>query len=439
MDAAANQVNLSLKRKLNENHDHVQRMKRSDDGCNPCDIGEQLIVSEILSRLRVKPLMRLKCVCKRWQFLIEQDEYLIHQHLARSKTRPCLLITGHDRVGPEGITKQIFLTADLLVQGRDRAISAVSVDAIVMEEDWSNKLILGPVNGVIGLLDDIDDELRIWNVSTQEITHSIQSTPLSKLNARNSGIVWSNRFPVNYALGFCPATKVHKAICIWSVSSTDNIPVSNVFWEVLTVGDNKWRKIDEGPQYDVGIRGASVYVNGVIYFRTEMFMKKPHETDIDGPKFIVAFDVDTEKFRSVIIPSYILNQRQNSTGNIGLTELDGRLALLFSMSSNSVKLALLDDYHNWTEVNVELPSYLSGGEWHLQFVPVLGTEEIIVCKTLWSGVLDDDSLHCFNWKNKSFRKIEISGGGFVSNFLKNSMVKLYVESLFPVKRQSINS
>ncbi|XP_026432364.1 putative F-box protein At4g38870 [Papaver somniferum] len=435
MDAAANQVNHSLKRKLNEDHVHTnQRMKRSDDGCNPCDVGEQLIVSEILSRLRVKPLMRLKCVCKRWQFLIEQDEYLIHQHLARSKTRPCLLISGHDRVGLEGITNQIFLTADLLVEGRDRAISAVSVDAIVMEEDWSNKLILGLVNGMIGLLDDIDADLRILNVSTQEITHSIQSTPSRKLNAENSGIVWSKRWPVNYELGFCPATKVHKAICIWSISATDNIPVSNVFCEVLTVGDNKWRKIDEVPQYDVGIRGASVYVNGVIYFRTEMLMKEDHETDIDGPKFIVAFDVDTEKFRSVIIPSSILNQRQRCTDDIGLTELDGHLALLFNMRSNSVKLALLN-YHNWTEVHVELPSYLSDSKWLLQFIPVLGTEEIIIYKTLWHVVHDDDSLHCFNWKNKSFRKIGVSGG-ILSYFLKLSKVKLYVESLFPVQQQS---
>ncbi|KAI3888948.1 hypothetical protein MKW92_038659, partial [Papaver armeniacum] len=37
--------------------------------------------------------MRLKCICKRWRSLIEEDAYFIKLHLNRSRARPGLFIT----------------------------------------------------------------------------------------------------------------------------------------------------------------------------------------------------------------------------------------------------------------------------------------------------------------------------------------------------------
>ncbi|KAI3928476.1 hypothetical protein MKW98_024077, partial [Papaver atlanticum] len=58
-----------------------------------CGDGIQVeIVCEILSRLPVKSLMRFKCVCKKWQFIIKDDKYFIDLYNTRSKLRPCLVL-----------------------------------------------------------------------------------------------------------------------------------------------------------------------------------------------------------------------------------------------------------------------------------------------------------------------------------------------------------
>ncbi|XP_026419550.1 F-box protein At1g52495-like isoform X1 [Papaver somniferum] len=421
------------RRKKEEEDTRKKKMKRgsSDSGCNHDDVeklnvisdiynaninpdfgGEGILVCEILSRLPVKSLMQCKCVCKRWRFLIEKDANFIDLHLARSTTRPCLLITVQKPFEyPAGCLPGVsyvwteygrfLLTADLSVEDKGGAVSAASVHTIrEMDSPIGDSRIMGPMNGLMGFHDpEFNCGVRIFNVSTREVTPWIESTVLRKLKEEEEE---GNKFRYyrKYAqckLGFNPSTKEHKMICIWSLQHANPYHPMDVVCEVLTVGDNKWRRIDEFPTRKLrSTWGNSVSVNGSIYYTT---FKRTEGTDAnDIPDFIVAFDLGSEKFREIRVPDFILDQPQDNDEYAGrcvdILELSGHVALLGRVNGYTVKLWLFDDAYvqkennasatstttdnqNWKEITIQLP-YFWGGDRSLDFVSVVGTDLICV-------------------------------------------------------------
>ncbi|KAI3940768.1 hypothetical protein MKW98_030087 [Papaver atlanticum] len=89
-------------------------------------LNNDIIVSEIISRLPVKSLMRFKCVSKHWLYMIEEDSYFIDLHLTRSKARPSLVYLiplkdqQHSEIRCMG-HDDVVLTADLYLEGIGRA------------------------------------------------------------------------------------------------------------------------------------------------------------------------------------------------------------------------------------------------------------------------------------------------------------------------------
>ncbi|XP_026385088.1 putative F-box protein At1g46984 [Papaver somniferum] len=153
-----------------------------------------------------------------------------------------------------------------------------------------------------------------------------------------------------YNFGFDPVTKEHKVICLWTQHDDD----SNVFCEVLTVGQTIWRRIHEQVPYYDFMDSQSVYSSGCIYWSNVYLEEKEEILDVD--EVLVVFDVGREKFSGFVLD---------------LLEVDGRVAILRVMSSYIVKLCIFDDDHgysnknstntttssnkNWTEVTITLP------------------------------------------------------------------------------------
>ncbi|KAI3923266.1 hypothetical protein MKW92_002519 [Papaver armeniacum] len=403
-----------------------------------------MIASEILSRLRVKSLMRFKCVCKHWKFLIEQDKHFIDLHLTRSKTKPCLLIHV-----PHNVDPNYFLAADLLRQ--EKTISAAVHTVVPGAEKFANWFpVSGIVNGLICLLSKRTNNsnyskgnMRIWNVSTQEVTPPIESTLHSRLLKEVNGAYRPACTLVNYAMGFSPATKEHKVIFMWQQVDYSPQYRFHYVYEVLTVGDNKWRRIQEVPQHNIVeyiFSGAAVYVNGVLYFKTKMLREKPHNND----KFIVAFDVDTEKFRSIRIPLFILNSGHKDY-LIELLEVNCCIALVTRNSGRTFKLWLYDKENrgasylqNWSEaISIMLPDYWGRAHYHKFYSA--GTDRIIshYCPGSYNNKVKNGSLYCFNLKNKARANIQVSGiPKSVANFSSAIGVTTYVESLLRVNWQN---
>ncbi|KAI3959986.1 hypothetical protein MKW92_001149, partial [Papaver armeniacum] len=239
------------------------------------------------------------------------------------------------------------MTADLLLQRKSGAISAAAIHTTreIVTPLYRDR-VLGPVNGLMCFHDpEFNCGVRIFNVSTREVTPWIQHSVLGELREVEELTFGRSRIKSRCALGFNPATKEHKVICIWTYF--DVYRVHNIIGEVLTVGDNKWRRIDEVPAYMLNRCQDSVYINGSIYYSYKNLVRARGTYINDMPDFIVAFDLGTEKFREIKVPDFILNQPQENykfrNSCIGLLEVGGRLALLGKMNHYTVKLWFYDD------------------------------------------------------------------------------------------------
>ncbi|KAI3908794.1 hypothetical protein MKW98_029344 [Papaver atlanticum] len=407
-----------------------------------------ILTCEILSRLPVKSLMRFKCVCKNWQFLIANDMYFINLHLTRSKTRPILfmsfptslenpteIIDGviYDRVLER--KTEILLTADLLSQGRGNAVSAAKFHTVREIDASFFDTMLGPVNGLIGFYDSHTTcGVSVCDVSTREVTPWIKSTLLEDFEEEEGDKFNRYMQSVDSMLGFDPATKVHKVVSIWSITHADYNRDRDVVCEVLTIGDDKWTRTDEIPPYNtISFRRALVYVNGFVYYASRDFMTSEPDNDK-----IVAFDVGSEKFTVIRVPKFIIDQPRETKrffgSSITLLEVDCRLALLCKMSGYVVKLWLFDHNHNdWSEVaTIELPYLWDEGR-KVHFLSVPGMDQIILKSYLWTNnLIHGLSFHSYNWRNKTFMEVQINGMSIRdAYFLSSNRVTTMVESLWP--------
>ncbi|KAI3989261.1 hypothetical protein MKX01_003964 [Papaver californicum] len=384
------------------------------------------IVYEILSRLPVKSLMRFKCVSKHWHSIIHKDPYFIDLHLNQSKARTRLLVTvprernGFTRPRDENLYPLLFFlaTADLLWEGGEMPTVVNTTTTRELDVGWYR--ITKPLNGLICLFDfENNHGVRVCNLSTREVTAWIKSTFISNLDVEDK-----DEFPLSTSrcnLGFDPATKEHKVICIWNIGHLQ-------VCEVLTLrgGDRTWRMIDDVvPAYNFKVSssyGDSVYVNGSVYYNPNLVgygVKKD-----DGPKFIVAFDVGKEKFRAIEIPDFILDQipLTSRLSSVQLLEIDGHPALSSGISRDIFKLWLFDNEYNngyrtntWTAFTIELPIYLGYGVGRLRFHSVTGTDFIILYFYRWNEIWRDHdfapevSYYSYNWSKKIFAEIKING------------------------------
>ncbi|XP_026378639.1 F-box protein At1g30790-like [Papaver somniferum] len=308
------------------------------------------ILCEILSRLPVKSLVRFKCVCKDWQFLIQEDSYFINLHFNQSQKHPILLFIPDTDEHPHGFLQEGMIqhespyekvelvTIDLMLEGKGRTASLDTTRKMEIPEE--NVSFCAPVNGLICChLIRKHHGICICNISTQEISPWIKSNVLIDVQGKE---IRTRRIPC-YELGFDPATKKHKVICALGIHDP-----KRSLCEVLTVGDYEWRRIENTP-IELGLeyhrRKHTVYLNGFIYYCTSTFL----EAEEVGNDKIVAFDVGAEKFRVITVPEYILNQPRyfhwNGKSSNRLIVLKGCLELLIKMNDSTAKLWVFDDVH----------------------------------------------------------------------------------------------
>ncbi|KAI3890639.1 hypothetical protein MKW92_014165 [Papaver armeniacum] len=408
------------------------------------------IVYEILSRLPVKSLMQLKCVSKHWCSMIQNDRYLIDLHYNQSKAKPRLLITvprerrdykDYKQEENDNIFYPIgnfLVIADLMFEGGE--VSALV--GTIWEMDTPSSRISEPLNGLICLFDpEKNHSVQVCNLSTSQVTPWIKSTFISNLNVEDEDKYRLRTAMCN--LGFDPATKEHKVVCIWSIHHHE-------VCEVLTVGDGRWRIIDDLPVNNFKKSycfGASIYVNGSIYYSP---WKLGCVGEDDKPKFIVAFDVGKEKFRAIRIPDFILVQILTFE-TVQLLEIEGHPALLGKIRSDIAKIWLFDDDYNndyrsntWNEVTIQLPFRWGRGgyernEYSVRFHSVIGTDFIILylyrCNMVGDGYhyARAVSQYSYNWKKKIFTEIRINGLPSSVPYLQFvSCLSTFTESLSPV-------
>ncbi|KAI3908164.1 hypothetical protein MKW98_029465 [Papaver atlanticum] len=409
---------------------------------------EDIIKFEILSRLPVKSLMRFKCVSKTWLSLIQEDPYFVDLHFERSKARPALLLViplpQTDPDNPFRISNELVLTASL---SRDR--SKAEIYSILNTQAFSCAEIRGPVNGLVCFIDRLRSNVHVYNISTREVT-CVRSTFMPKVCF---SFGWTNWY--GYEIGFDPVSKKHKVLCVCRKNQQpgqNHFGDQHIYCEVLTVGDNAWRRIDKVPPCDFSFFGP-VYVNGFIYYCTSKFLSGNWD---NGDAVFVAFDVGNEKFRVITIPNLILMNRSSDRYQcINLLEVDGHAAIVSKESDYIIKLWLYREYNeydnkwkktktrsssnleeNWTEDTITLPS-----SWdynlHWDFYTGAGMHQLLVqsVQRLDRGI-NSVTLYSYDLKKKTFTEIEVSGiPSSIPNGRCINSASTFVESLFPIQKR----
>ncbi|KAI3968367.1 hypothetical protein MKW92_045157 [Papaver armeniacum] len=366
--------------------------------------------------------MRFKCVSKTWLSLIEQDSQFADLHYAHAKARPSLLLVKP--LSPrDPYNNDLILTANL---STDR--SKAEIHTIKRKTDsFSGNEILGPVNGLICFIDRSKSDVCVYNISTREVTPRVRSTLIKKHLLSLLNII-----EYGYEFGFDPVTKKHKVLlCVLFINqqpSQEHLGDRYRVCEVLTIGDNAWRGIDE--------------VNGCIYYCTSKFMSGNWD---NNDVVLVAFDVGSEKFRTITIPNLILNKRFSSCNRCGnLLEVDGHVAIAYRMTAyiydNRGKKTEITNSGNleekWTEYTITLPlSWDCHQSW--VFYTGSGMHQILIQsnKQLECGITSS-CLYSYDLKKERFTKIEVDGNP--SSVQTDCCIKLastFVESLFPILKQ----
>ncbi|CAN0853016.1 Putative F-box protein At1g32420 [Linum grandiflorum] len=394
-------------------------------------VDDDLVVTEILSRLPVNSLMRFKSVCKPWKSTIEQDSYFINLHRIRSQARPRQLFTivFHNREYNPGEPDQLFdfVLADL---GCGDGVRAARV-----HNSWSMRVpytdtedvglvpfaktdVKGPVRELLCFVNLFN--VRIYNVSTRQFVTPWIKSAISR--SRYDKPVPSKTVEIlldspQCEFGFDPDTGEYKVILVWHASFGTEGPAA---CEVLTVGvDNNWRVVDDVPpaaSQREFIELNSTYANGSIYW-----MYKRYYDSVS----LVAFDIGPEKFRMIMIPEALSMFPFELYPY--MMELDGCLTVVRTRTPPTLELWKFHDRNkegtltytsergeDWSEVRIEMPSYIPDRV-RVRLHPVHGQDQMMILETYERGDIllpMNMKFNCFysyNGVNKTFNKFEIQG------------------------------
>ncbi|KAI3859770.1 hypothetical protein MKW92_023261 [Papaver armeniacum] len=371
------------------------------------------IVRDILSRLPVKSLMRFKCVCNQWKSLIEEDQSFIDLQFSRSKTarRVSLLRMGE-------LKRKFMMSMELLFSSEeedDGRIEAMSLWEYPFPKHYW-KCVYHTTNGLLCVLSQIDYCVCLYNISTGESTEWVKSTFIKQQEQKEQHLY--EDFSLNmFGLGYDPVTKEHKVIALWSYGETKELVC-----EVLTVGQNSWRRIDVvdlpppcGMDCSHGYV-ESVHVNGFIcWLDFHLDYREP---------CLMQFEVGSEKLKKMNI--LLSDQAFNSYYLYDtLIDIDGQLAVLATCET-SIKMCILyaqdkesktvtssaatspicDSYYGIEETFLK-PPFDCKKEWSHRhhYIHIPGTDLFMVrCKD------DKKSFDYYNWKKKSYGSCKIPLG-----------------------------
>ncbi|CAN0852686.1 Putative F-box protein At1g32420 [Linum grandiflorum] len=382
------------------------------------DLDDDMVVTQILSRLPAKSLVRFKSVRKGWQSIMEQDSHFINLHRTHSQARPPRLLTivPKRKMNEENSTCFDLLSADLHCDVRGATIRSSIMTVQMPRPDVE---VLGPVRGLLCFTDLANCCVLIYNVSTrQAVTPWIRSSVSQKKLLLDELVC---------DFGFDPDTGEHKVIFVWHQSKSW-IPAA---CEILTVGvDASWRIVDAVmPPFSLVLL-ESISANGSIYW-----MERETEQDGSYSDYLVAFDIGSEKFRTIKVPIFTFS----SFRRYGLIELDGCVTIMLKDCPQRDILTLWkfhdrnkngksdSESEDWTAVTIKFPFNIQTVLFH----SLPGKDEIILETCGWfPGDFESTCFYSYNRVNKTFSKFKIRGIPSLPEH-HGCRSKFFVEDLFP--------
>ncbi|RHN47034.1 putative F-box domain-containing protein [Medicago truncatula] len=257
------------------------------------------LITEVLSVLPVKSIIRFRCVSNSWNILIS-DSTFVKFHLKRSKARNPFftLITDHftytQGESPYGSDDE---------SEYDRTVVPYSIRSLIENPSFNLTVdpyyelnakgcsgIVGTCNGIC-LLDSFDGFL-LWNPSTRETSKSF-----------DCDFDFSGSDHSGFMFGCDDSTDIYKVVAF----SYSHAHLKNDV-RVLNFGDDRWRNIESFPAVPLQIYTVVdyVYLSGTINWlaiHNEYCYPESNIKDITVDQFvIVSLDLGTEKYNQYRLP-----------------------------------------------------------------------------------------------------------------------------------------
>ncbi|VFQ79229.1 unnamed protein product [Cuscuta campestris] len=282
----------------------------------------QELITEILTRLPVKSLLRFTAVSKAWRSLIRSPAFA----------------TAHTRLSGAG-GRRLFLVASVAGQGRHASVHSLAREngdspsfATLHQLDSSAACpckiptILGACHGLICLSAGLR-KLLLWNPSTR--TSRVFPDPFG-----SSGCY------VRFGFGYDDHAQDYKVVKICSSESSPNQYENRV--QIYSLKSDSWISI---PGFSSG------YING----KYGVFLNGGLHWDLrrgESPSEILAVDLEqADRFRTIPIPGWDYENRKST---LKLEVLGGCLAAcLFSSSKKTMEVWVMAEYGvagSWTRV-----------------------------------------------------------------------------------------
>ncbi|KAI3944248.1 hypothetical protein MKW98_016478 [Papaver atlanticum] len=158
----------------------------------------------------------------------------------------------------------------------------------------------------------------------------------------------------------------------------------------------------------------------------------------------MAFDIGSEKFRVIPAPEF-----RDSRFQI-FSEVDGCLAVI-CQDGQIINMWILHDQNkattssekDWTQMTITLPSNNLKDWWVIYFHSVAGTDEMILetyrdpgeCFGFRRRNAKLAKFYLYDRKQKTFKKFEVGGVSFLTEYSTTDCVSTFVESLLPVQKK----
>ncbi|XP_058759040.1 F-box/kelch-repeat protein At3g23880-like [Vicia villosa] len=255
---------------------------------SPAVLPDELI-PEILSRLPVKTLMQMNCVCKSWKSLISNRFFSkLHFHRSPRNTHLALIPYCNRPDQDMDISVIPFPLSRLL---DNPSISIANPEHRLGRLDCRE--MVGSCNGLICLLslsDKYERTFRFWNPATKKISEKLG------LFCNDS----SDFF--RFAFGYDNLTDTYKVVAF----SANQV-------KVFGLGDSVWRNIESFPFVPFDVESTQphchpfvnegVYVSGTINWLAIRNVIDYKWKDINIEQFvIVSLDLGTETYRQLLPP-----------------------------------------------------------------------------------------------------------------------------------------
>ncbi|CAK8542474.1 unnamed protein product [Lathyrus sativus] len=360
---------------------------------------DELII-EILLRLSVKTLLRIKCVCKSWLSLISLP-YFATSHFQLAVSRPT-----------HGLVLLKTYSSD------DHKALIVDFDASLKDDSSYAPLthhfqppgiscrkvkIGGSCRGFIFLHTHTD--FYLWNPSTRVHT-KIPASPVVFVSK-------SNIHPYTFLYGFAYDHKTDDYLIVLGSSYS---PASSIDLEIFSLRANKWEQIEIGSHFP--------YITRVIYGEVGLLLNNTihwvvfnYETSRD---VIIAFDIKERKMSEIALPCDVC--ATDCPHDFSLSVLGGLISASV-VEMQTVKIWVMQNYamhSSWTKII----------EFSFGFVPLHSLA--IAFFTNCGDIIGTDNrggLVKFNDKGQQLEHRKCGKGYDADQRFKRSQMVVYTESM----------